>query len=90
MNKTELVKEIAGKAKLSISETEKTVNGIIESVSKELKKKGKVTLVGFGTFKVADRKARMGVNPKTGEKIKIKATRVPKFVPGKALKDKVK
>ena len=90
MNKSELVKSISDKTSLKVSDTEKLVNAFIETVSGELKKKGSVTMVGFGTFKVADRKARTGVNPKTGEKIKIKATRVPKFVPGKALKEKVK
>lgn len=90
MNKTELVKEIAGTTNLKLSDTEKVVNAMIETVSGELKKKGTVTLVGFGTFKTQGRAARNGVNPKTGAKIKIKATTVPKFTPGKALKDLVK
>lgn len=90
MNKTELVKEIAGKAKLKLSDTEKLVNAFIETVSEELKTKGKVTLVGFGTFGVAHRKEKKGVNPKTGAKITIKAKTVPIFKPGKALKDTVK
>ncbi len=90
MNKTQLVKTIASKVKVTLTESEKIVNGMIEAISGELKKKGKVTLVGFGTFKVADRKARMGVNPKTGQKMQIKAKRVPKFVAGKELKSKVK
>ena len=90
MNKTELVKAIAGKAKLKLTDTEKLVNGLIETVSGELKKKGKVTLVGFGTFAVAHRKQKAGVNPKTGAKITIKAKDVPVFKAGKALKDLVK
>ena len=90
MNKTELVKEIAGKAKLKLSDTEKLVNAFIETVSEELKKKGKVTLVGFGTFAVAHRKEKKGVNPKTGAKITIAAKIVPVFKPGKALKENVK
>ncbi|MCP5107478.1 MAG: HU family DNA-binding protein [bacterium] len=90
MNKTELVKEIAGKAKLKLSDTEKLVNSFIEVVSDELNKKGKVTLVGFGTFAVAHRKEKTGVNPKTGAKITIKAKDVPVFKPGKALKEMVK
>jgi DNA-binding protein HU-beta len=90
MNKTELVKEIAGKAKLKLSDTEKLVNAFIDTVSEELKKKGKVTLVGFGTFAVAHRKEKKGVNPKTGDKITIKAKNVPVFKPGKALKETVK
>jgi len=90
MNKTELVKAIAGKAKLKLSDTEKLVNAFIETVSSELKTKGKVTLVGFGTFAVAHRKEKTGVNPKTGAKITIKAKNVPVFKPGKALKETVK
>ncbi len=90
MNKGDLVKSIASKQKLTVAESEKVVNGMIEAISNELKKKGKVTLVGFGTFKVMDRKARTGVNPKTGQRMQIKAKRVPKFIAGKALKNKVK
>jgi DNA-binding protein HU-beta len=90
MNKTELVKAIAGKAKQKLSDTEKLVNAFIETVSEELKGKGKVTLVGFGTFAVAHRKQKTGVNPKTGQKITIAAKDVPVFKPGKALKEMVK
>jgi len=90
MNKTELVKAIAGKAKLKLSDTEKLVNAFIDTVSDELKSKGKVTLVGFGTFAVAHRKEKTGVNPKTGAKITIKAKDVPVFKAGKALKESVK
>jgi DNA-binding protein HU-beta len=90
MNKTELVKAIAGKAKLKLSDTEKLVNTFIETVSDELKDKGKVTLVGFGTFAVAHRKQKTGVNPKTGDKITIAEKDVPVFKPGKALKEAVK
>ncbi len=66
------------------------VNAFIETVSDELKGKGKVTLVGFGTFAVAHRKTKSGVNPKTGAKITIAAKDVPVFKPGKALKEVVK
>lgn len=90
MNKTELVKAIASKAKLKLSDTEKLVNAFIDTVSNELEDKGKVTLVGFGTFAIAHRKKKTGVNPKTGEKITIKAKNVPIFKPGKALKEIVK
>lgn len=79
MNKNELVKEIARRAKLKLSDTEKLVNAFISAVSDELKKNGKVTLVGFGTFAVAHRKEKRGVNPKTGAKITIKAKNVPVF-----------
>ena len=66
------------------------VDCVLSTITKALKKKDTVTLIGFGTFKVAQRKARKGVNPQTGAEIKIKAKKVPKFVSGKALKDAVK
>lgn len=89
MNKTELVDAIAKEASLSKKDAEKAVKAFTDTVSKELKKKGKVQLVGFGTFEVAKRAARSGKNPQTGEAIKIPAATVPKFKPGKALKDAV-
>ncbi len=63
---------------------------VISSITKSLKKEEDVTLVGFGAFKVVKRKARKGRNPYTGEEIKIKATKAPKFTPGKVLKEAVK
>jgi nucleoid DNA-binding protein len=90
MNKTELVKAMAAKADLKLSETEQLVNAFIDVVTGELNKKGKVTLVGFGTFGVAHRNAKTGVNPKTGAKIQIAAKNVPVFKAGKALKEQVK
>ena len=90
MNKTELIKAIAERANLKVADTEKLVNSFIDTVSAELKKKGKVTLVGFGTFATSHRKQRVGVNPKTGAKLTIKSKNVPVFKAGKALKDKVK
>jgi len=90
MNKNELIEKIANSVNISKKQAGETVDSLITEVSKALKKKENVTLVGFGTFKVADRKARTGVNPKTGEKIQIKARTVPKFTAGKALKDMVK
>ncbi len=90
MNKAEMIKTIAEKANLKVSDTERLVNAFIETVSEELSRKGKVTLVGFGTFAVAHRKQKTGVNPKTGDKINIKAKDVPVFRAGKALKDQVK
>ncbi len=65
------------------------VDCVFSSITKALKKKHTVALVGFGTFKVAQRQARKGRNPQTGAEIKIKAKKVPRFVPGKALKDAV-
>ena len=90
MNKSELIEKIAGQTGLSKKATGDVVDSFITEVTNTLKKKDSLTLVGFGTFKTVDRAARTGVNPKTGEKIKIKAATVPKFVAGKALKEKVK
>ncbi len=90
MNKTELVKSISEKAQLKVTDTEDLVNAFIDTVSDELKNRGKVTLVGFGTFSIAHRKEKTGVNPKTGKKIKIKSKNVPVFKAGKALKEKIK
>ena len=88
MNKGDLVNEVA-KVMSTKKEAQAAVDCVFESITKALKKKDTVTLIGFGTFKVNKRKARKGRNPQTGEEIKIKAKRVPKFVPGKALKDAV-
>ena len=89
MNKTELVDAIAKETGLSKKDSEKAVKAFTQTVSKELKKKGKVQLVGFGTFETAKRAARTGKNPQTGAAIKIPAATVPKFKAGKALKDAV-
>ena len=89
MNKTELVEAIAKDTGLSKAASEKAVKAFVDVVSKELKKKGKVQLVGFGTFETSKRAARKGKNPQTGEAIKIPAATVPKFKAGKALKDLV-
>lgn len=88
MNKGDLINEVA-KVVSTKKEAKAAVDCVFSSITKALKKKDTVTLVGFGTFKVDKRKARKGRNPQTGESIKIKAKRVPKFVPGKALKDTV-
>ena len=86
MNKTELVEAIAKETKLSKKDTEATVKAFTEVVAKELKKGGKVQLIGFGTFEVAKRAARNGRNPQTGKEIKIAASKNPKFKAGAALK----
>ena len=88
MNKGDLVKEVA-KVVSTKKEARAAVDCVFATITKALKKKDTVTLIGFGTFKVAQRKARKGINPGTGEEIKIKAKKVPRFVPGKALKDAV-
>ncbi len=89
MNKTELIEAVAKQTKLSKKDTEATLKAFTETVGKELKKGGKVQLVGFGTFEVSKRAARKGRNPQTGKEIKIAASKSPKFKAGKALKDLV-
>ena len=89
MNKTELVDAIVNDAKVTKKEAEAVVNAFTANVTKALKKGDKVTLIGFGTFEVGKRSARTGRNPQTGETIKIKAAKAPKFKAGKALKDAV-
>lgn len=89
MNKVELVEAVQkslGK-ETSKAEAERAVNAVIDGIKVGVKKTKTVQLIGFGTFKVASRKARIGVNPKTGQKIKIKASKTVKFVAGKALKE---
>ena len=90
MNKAELVEEVSGEAGLSKRETQKVIDAIIGTIRDTLAAGERVTLVGFGTFRVAKRKARRGVNPQTRESMNIPAKKVPKFVPGKNLKNKVK
>lgn len=89
MNKAELIDAIAEAADLQKSSATRALDAAIEAISKALKKDDQVTLVGFGTFAVRKRAARSGRNPRTGETIKIKASKVPTFKPGKALKDAV-
>ena len=87
MNKTELVEHIAGKSDISKAAASRALASIIDAVTKTLKKGDTVTLVGFGTFSVSKRAARTGRNPRTGAPLKIKAAKVPRFKPGKGLKD---
>jgi DNA-binding protein HU-beta len=89
MNKGDLINDVA-KVVSTKKEAQAAVDCVLDSITKTLKKGQDITLVGFGTFKVVKRKARKGRNPATGEEIKIKATKAPKFVPGKALKEAVK
>lgn len=89
MNKTELIEHIAKQADISKAASARAVEALIGAVKTTLKKNGTVTLVGFGTFAVGKRAARTGRNPRTGDAIKIKAAKVPKFRPGKALKDAI-
>lgn len=89
MNKTELVAAIAEKTGLKKGDAEKAVKAFSEVVADELAKGGKVQLVGFGTFEVVERPARVGRNPQTKKTMEIAASKAPKFKAGKALKDNV-
>ena len=89
MNKSELVEAIVKETKLTKKDAEAAVNAFTATVTKSLSKGNPVTLIGFGTFDVGKRSARTGRNPQTGETIKIKAAKTPKFKAGKALKDAV-
>ena len=90
MNKEELVKAIAKKAKVSQKAAADVLTATIDSIQKTVSKGKKVTLVGFGTFEARKRKARTGRNPQTGASIKIAAKTVPAFSAGKRFKDAVK
>jgi DNA-binding protein HU-beta len=89
MNKAELIDAVAKGAKMSKKDAAAAVDAMVKAVTNTLKKGDKVTLVGFGTWEVRKRKARKGVNPRTGEAIKIKATKVVSFKPGAAMKQAV-
>ena len=89
MNKTELVAAIAEKTGLTKKDAEGAVKAFTDTVAEQLKAGDKIQLVGFGTFEVAERAARTGKNPQTGEAINIPASKAPKFKAGKALKDVV-
>jgi DNA-binding protein HU-beta len=89
MNKGELIEAVAGAAGLSRADATKAVDGVLDAITGTLASGGSVSLVGFGTFSVKARAARMGRNPRTGEAIQIKASNVPGFKAGKGLKDAV-
>ncbi len=89
MNKAELIEAVADSGNISKKDAAAAIDAMVNTVTSSLKKGDKVTLVGFGTWEVKNRAARMGVNPKTGEAIKIKATKVVSFKPGAALKEAV-
>ena len=89
MNKAELVNAMTTETGVSKKDVEKVLNSFINVVSNEMANKGKVQLVGFGTFETRQRAARKGLNPQTKEEIKIPACTAPAFKAGKALKDKV-
>jgi len=87
MTKVEIIEKMAKDAGVSKAAAQKALDSFIDSIKKTLKKGNKVTLIGFGTFSVGKRAARKGRNPQTGEVIKIKASKAPKFKAGKAFKD---
>jgi DNA-binding protein HU-beta len=90
MNKSELINEVARKTGLSSREAEVGVQTMLDMISKEIAGGKKVTLTGFGTFDVGHRKARAGVNPRTGDPIKIAATKMPRFKPSRSLRNMIK
>ena len=87
MNKMELVAAVAEQAEISKKDADKAVKAFTDVIADELKKGGKVQLVGFGTFEVSERAAREGRNPQSGKMMQIPASKAPKFKAGKALKD---
>jgi DNA-binding protein HU-beta len=89
VNKTDLIDHIAKNADISKAAAGRALDSVVGAIKTTLKRGGSVTLVGFGTFTVGKRAARSGRNPRTNQPIKIKAAKVPKFRPGKALKDAV-
>ena len=89
MNKSELIDSVAKASGLSKADSDRALGAIVDTITKSLKKGNAVALVGFGTFKVSKRSARMGRNPQTGASIKIAARTVPRFTAGKGLKDAV-
>ncbi|MCE2502811.1 MAG: HU family DNA-binding protein [Chlorobi bacterium] len=89
MNKAELIEAIAKQTKLSKADAERALNATTDTIKKAVKKGDSVQLVGFGSFSIVKRSARMGRNPQTGETIKIKASKAPKFTPGKAFREAV-
>jgi nucleoid DNA-binding protein len=88
MNKGDLINEVANVVSTK-KEAQEAVDCVLSSITNAMKTGDTVTLVGFGTFKVVERKARKGRNPQTGEEIDIKASKAPKFTPGKSLKEAV-
>lgn len=89
MNRTELVEAMANQSGLTKKDTEAALKAFTDVIAEELKKGGKIQLVGFGTFEIAERAERTGRNPQTGEEMTIAACKAPKFKAGKALKDAV-
>ncbi len=89
MNKSELIAEVAAKAELTKAASAKAIDAVMESIKEALQSGDQVTLIGFGTFSVRERAARVGRDPRTKQEIQIKASKVPAFKAGKVLKDAV-
>lgn len=89
MNKTQLIDAVAADSGLSKADSARAIESVIDTVTKTLKKGDEVSITGFGKFSVVKRAARAGVNPRTGEKVKIKASKAPKFTAGAGLKNAV-
>lgn len=87
MNKTELIAAVAAQTDLTKAAAATAVEAIIDTIGRQLKKGDPVSLIGFGTFSISKREARVGRNPRTGEELRVPARRVPKFTPGKTLKE---
>ena len=90
MTKTDLIAQVARDAKITKAAAARAIDAITASITRGLKKGGRITLTGFGTFSVANRNARTGRNPQTGQEIRIPASKTPKFTAGKALKEAVR
>jgi DNA-binding protein HU-beta len=90
VTKSELVDQVADRTGLTKSDTARTVDAVLQTLEEALRRGSEVTLSGFGKFHVGERGARQGVNPRTGERIQIAASRVPRFTPGSGLKSAVK
>ncbi len=90
MTKDEFITQVANQTNQSKAQVNKTVKAALDTITETLKKGDKITFVGFGTFMTSKRAARMGRNPQTGDKMKIKASKVAKFRPGKSLREAVR
>ena len=90
MTKAELIAVVARDTNITKTAAAQAIDSITDTITKDLKKGGRTTLTGFGTFSVANRKARTGRNPRTGQEIRIPASKTPKFKAGKALKEAVR
>jgi DNA-binding protein HU-beta len=89
MNKTQLIEAVAADSGLSKTDSSRAIESLLDMVTKTLKKGDEVSITGFGKFSVVKRAARQGVNPRSGERVKIKASKAPKFSPGASLKQAI-